>query len=598
MEFQTLKTPARPVRILDPLVAERIAAGEVIERPASVVKELVENSIDAGATRIEVELKKGGIEEIIITDNGCGMTRESLETSLCRHATSKIENLDDLMNLSSLGFRGEALPSIASVSDLTITSRAALHDSITQTFEAQAFHTAPKKGTARVVPNTLYLGSNHGTRVNVQSLFSRIPARLKFLKSPGAETSAIREIIEREAIAHPEVAFTLKSDGRMLLKLEQETFPERASKILSDDDTPFEVIHESIGNSSWSLEVVWLKGMAAPHTRKLLQVINHRPIRDRIFQQALLLPLKQSFLPGNFPVLAARLSIPAGEIDVNAHPTKLEVRFLESKKVFAITQALFDQLQKNQRAIHSEAMSSHTPSSSYFSEPHFSSSPHQDFAYSTSLAEPISNSFASSSPAFPDFHSPFGEYRGTLFSTYLLFEKENELLMVDQHAAHERIRYEALQNKALGQTALQSQQLLVPEVVKTRNVSLAQELTHLGFEAESFGEESIIVRAIPAVWGMYDLNLRIRSLIERLEENVQTGTSTDHPVWDEALFEKIAMEACRGSVKAGDRLSQPQAEDLVRKLFKCAHPGNCPHGRPAFIKVSKNKFDEWFQRIL
>jgi DNA mismatch repair protein MutL len=317
---------SKHIQILPPLVAERIAAGEVIERPASVVKELVENSIDAGATQIEVRLQKGGCDLIEVIDNGSGMAASDLELSVCRHATSKISKFEDLSQLVSLGFRGEALPSIAAVASLKITSKIKSGE----TFEVSAEHTAPKKAEARRVPNYNFLGSDHGTRITVTSLFSQIPARLKFLKSSGAETGAIREIIERLALTHPEISFFLQSDDRKVLSLPSETLSKRAERMLSDDN-PFELLQTKL-EGTWGIEVIWLKGLSQPHTRSIYQIVNGRALRDRIVQQAILSPLRQSFLPGNFPSLVVKLDIPADEIDVNAHPTKTEVRFLDTKR--------------------------------------------------------------------------------------------------------------------------------------------------------------------------------------------------------------------------------------------------------------------------
>ncbi|NDG83588.1 MAG: hypothetical protein EBX52_00950 [Proteobacteria bacterium] len=249
------------IRILPSLIAERIAAGEVIERPASVVKELCENSIDAGATAIEVNLKRGGTDLIEIIDNGSGMAREDLEICIGRHATSKIREFDDLSRLDTLGFRGEALPSIASVSDLTIASRV---KGAEETFEIRLSQGAAERVPANRIANFGFLGAPHGTRVRVASLFSQIPARLKFLKSPGAEASAVREILERLALTHPKVHFKLTHEERVTLDLPPEALRERAIRMLAGDN-PFEV-KEARLEGLYSIEVIWLKGLSLPHT--------------------------------------------------------------------------------------------------------------------------------------------------------------------------------------------------------------------------------------------------------------------------------------------------------------------------------------------
>jgi DNA mismatch repair protein MutL len=581
---------SKHIQILPPLVAERIAAGEVIERPASVVKELVENSIDAGATQIEVRLQKGGCDLIEVIDNGSGMAASDLELSVCRHATSKISKFEDLSQLVSLGFRGEALPSIAAVASLKITSKIKSGE----TFEVSAEHTAPKKAEARRVPNYNFLGSDHGTRITVTSLFSQIPARLKFLKSSGAETGAIREIIERLALTHPEISFFLQSDDRKVLSLPSETLSKRAERMLSDDN-PFELLQTKL-EGTWGIEVIWLKGLSQPHTRSIYQIVNGRALRDRIVQQAILSPLRQSFLPGNFPSLVVKLDIPADEIDVNAHPTKTEVRFLDTKKIFALCNAAIERLLEDSTPSEQELSSVMNPIYAQGNYPHYHASPNYLPSH-----QPELSSFTTSTPSHVenDFNfdtTPFGQYKGIWFSTYLVFEQNEEILLIDQHAAHERIRYEKLKSRVLKREKVEEQELLTPEVIKmdAEKVFQLREklplLQSMGFDCEAFSEESILVRSIPAVWGMNSLTLRLKNLLERLHE-------TNHAsVWDETLFEKVAMEACRSSFKAGDHMNEWSAIDLTKKLMQCEHPGNCPHGRVTFIKISRNKVDEWFNR--
>ena len=264
------------IQVLSSLIAERIAAGEVIERPASVVKELCENAIDAGARSLEVQLRKGGTDLIEVIDDGSGMVRKDLEICMGRHATSKIREFDDLTRLKTLGFRGEALPSIASVSELTIASRA---EGCGETFEIRLSQSAASHVESQRIANIGFLGASHGTRVRVASLFSQIPARLKFLKSPGAETSAVREILERLALTHPEVSFRLVNEDRTILELPVESLRDRAVRMLSDDN-PFEVKEVRI-EGRYSIEIIWLKGLSFPHTRSLYQIVNGRALRDR-----------------------------------------------------------------------------------------------------------------------------------------------------------------------------------------------------------------------------------------------------------------------------------------------------------------------------
>jgi DNA mismatch repair protein MutL len=602
------------IAILPPLIAERIAAGEVIERPSSVVKELVENSIDAGATQVEVRLQKGGCDLIEVMDDGKGMPKDDLELCVCRHATSKIKLFEDLSQLHTLGFRGEALPSIASVAELTITSR---NLEASETYEIKAAHTAPVRATGERVANYNFLGKPHGTRVRVASLFSQIPARLKFLKSPGAEAGAVREILERLALTHPEVRFALFSDERKLLDLPIETLAKRTERMLGDGN-PFEVAQTKL-DGAWAIEIIWLKGLSNPSTRSMYQIVNGRALRDRTLQMAMLQPLRQSFLPGNFPAMVVKLDIPADEIDVNVHPTKTEIRFLDSRKIFALCSAAIDRLlvestpTENLGNFWSEKAA--TAASQNFSGFHYNPNRQAYLTPSTDSHSVASNeagtlyptpesgtNFAPSLDADFSFDTtPFGQFRGVLFSTYFVFEQGDELLLIDQHAAHERIRYERLKNSVLKREVIEQQELLVPEVIKLSSDKVLELkdkielLPTLGFDAEIFSEEAILFRTVPAVWGMSQLSPRLKNLLERLlevdaKENAKTLT------WDETLFEKVAMEACRSSFKAGDHIHEQGAIDLTRKLMKCEHPGNCPHGRPTFIKIPQLKVEEWFSR--
>lgn len=598
---------ANRIQILPSLIAERIAAGEVVERPASVVKELIENSIDAQATAIHLHLSRGGTDFLEIVDNGAGMTQEDLELCVCRHATSKIKNFEDLTHLNSLGFRGEALPSIASVSELTLTSRNIESD---ETHEVKVAQSAPGRARSTRVANQNFLGASHGTRVRVASLFSQVPARLKFLKGPAAESNAVREIVERLALTHPEIEFKVVSDDRTLLHLPKASLKDRATKMLGDDN-PFETLEVELAGS-YGIKLIWLKGLSLPHTRSMYQIVNGRALRDRTLQMALLNPLKQSFLPGNFPALVAQLTVPQNEIDVNVHPTKTEIRFLHGSRIFALCNAAIEKLLADGRQSHA-----FTERGNFFAGENFSSDsqPHADMSaepsvpYTPFLSVSSSNASGRSfvqnfGPGLSDdafiHSSPLGEYRGVLFSTYFVFEKGEELLLIDQHAAHERIRYENLKKRVLNRDQIETQTLLVPEVVKLsfekRNQlkSKVSLITHLGFEVEEFGEDTYLVRGIPAVWGNLNLAARLKNLFERL---LETDVVQKELAWDETLFEKIAMEACRSSFKAGDHIYEEGAIDLTEKLFLCEHPDNCPHGRPTWVKISKHKVEEWFSRL-
>lgn len=625
---------------LDPITAEQIAAGEVIERPGSVVKELVENALDAGATEIQVELTHGGKSLISVTDNGHGIVRDDLALALERHATSKITRFDDLLALSSLGFRGEALAAISIAGSLTMLSRA---KTSVEAFQVQVGR------EPEAVTHGHFLGSPYGTRVRVENLFSQMPARLKFLKSPPSELSFVREWIERLSLTHPAVGFKLISDGRTTLQLKAgQTELERVRTILAgNDDFPIQVADsrdEGRGDSYPRVKLYWVQGLSLAQSRKILQVVNGRVLKDRFLQQAILSPLKQSFLPGQFPAIALFLEADPATIDVNVHPTKTEVRFLESGRVFQAIASLGETLISKRgapafvagpglpvslggshdgiveirsgdaaRVIGSDAAFLATPSNarseSFRSKDRFTA-PFQFQAVSPSQ---VSSSGAGTVPEsaiepvveqqqrphpFPEMQ--FARYTGVAFQTYILYDLGREMVIIDQHAAHERIRYETLKARLSDSSrALNAQILLVPEVVsiesqKMRIVSKNLEtLNSRGFEAEAFGDEKILVRAVPAEWGTDSLKTRLASLFDRLSE-----PDFDGSLIDETLFEALASEACHSAVRAHDALTRDQAESITSALFRCEHPWNCPHGRPTVVRVPESRFSEWFLRLV
>jgi DNA mismatch repair protein MutL len=617
--FWWYKPPMGKVRVLDPVVAERIAAGEVIERPASVVKELVENSIDAGATEVQVRLEAGGRSLIEVQDNGQGMDPEDLKLAIRRHATSKLQQFEDLETLSTLGFRGEALPSVAAVTELTITSRAKGSKTAYELI-------APPESSGRA-PETRpathghFLGAEHGTLLQARGLFAQMPARLKFLKSQSAEVAQVREWIERLALSHPEIGFTLISDERTLLRLKPQTVEERIRAVLGEgEDYPL-IETTLIGEASG--KAYWLQGLSQPSTRKLIQIVNGRAIRDRFLQQAILNPFRQALLPGQFPALALFLELDPSRVDVNVHPTKTEVRFLESSRVYrAVTQAMEHLVAKNGAPAYAagqaspfalevprietptlpEGMGSEwkfRPGPELFTRPQWAASENS----STSLEQAGSSGLPileeTPAPQIPTH--PFSPhlYIGVFFQTYLAYDLGQELALIDQHAAHERVRYEKLKKRVLdrAQGELSIQTLLIPESApfpaekRSDLESRLNWLAQLGFDAEIFGESAVLFRSVPSEWGIGNLRVRLKALIDRVLEAEEAPA-----LLDERLFEKLASEACHSAIRAGDRLEKIQALELVEQLFACQHPWNCPHGRPTVVRIPRARFEEWFQR--
>ncbi len=617
-------------------MAERIAAGEVIERPSSVVKELVENSLDAGATEILIQLENGGKSLIEITDNGHGIARDDLAICIQRHATSKLCSLDDLERIVTLGFRGEALPSIGAVADLEILSRVAQVGQVRE--EPSAYALSIRSMVADSAPRAVtfghFQGSTHGTRIQARGLFAQVPARLKFLKAQSAEVAQIREWIERLALASPQTGFRIVSDGRTILSLRPQEESARVRTILSDATGDYPMITSRLeakdSASGIGVRAHWLQGMSSPQTRRLVQVVNGRAIRDRMLQQAILTSFKQALLPGQFPSVAIFIDVPTAEIDVNVHPTKTEVRFLENRRVFHAVESLLSEMIRSNGAPafvpseHSYSLSagSMPPSPSHWQARDGGAfvATQQPLQLTPSWAQATQtpSSYPGYSTTPPQVSQPSGHelsrdrFVGTMFNTYLIYDLGGELALVDQHAAHERIRYEKLKRRALaatqGDSAGKSQALLIPEAVRfaaEEKETLEERLpvlTALGFEAELFGEDTLLFRAVPGEWGNGELRVRLKNLIERIVSiEIETQKVSEQPSWrqllvDEKLFEKLASEACHSAVRAGDRLETLEAVEIVDQLFRCEHPWNCPHGRPTLVRIPKGRVEEWFQR--
>ncbi len=599
------------IRILNAAVAERIAAGEVIERPASVVKELIENSLDAGASEIAVFLEDGGKALIEVLDNGHGMTREDLSLCIERHATSKLSSLADLENLTTLGFRGEALPSIAAVSDLSILSRSSGEPDSGTAYELLPRPIGETQHSLKPVTFGHFLNSPHGTRIRAQSLFSQVPARLKFLKSQASEVSQVREWIERLAIAHPRSGFRLTSDGRTILNLRPAEEPARIRSILADDES-FPVVSADSELPGLRARAHWIQGLSSQQTRRIVQVVNGRAVRDRLLQQAILTAFRQALLPGQFPAIALFLEIDPGQLDVNVHPTKTEIRFLNSRQVFHCVESLIGMMIHRSGA---PALAGRLETgSSEFQPQHGTNFEQSQSAMTWRASEPTrqeSLNFASPSVSEPIDMGPLspGRFTGILFNTYLVYDLGEELALVDQHAADERIRFEALRKRVFRNNEMDSKQppasqaLLIPEAVHfpvERRLELETRLRWLemlGFEVELFGESTLVFRAIPPEWTSDALRPRLKNLVDRvLSYSDRADRESPDVLMDETLFETLASEACHSAVRAGDRVEPVEAQSIVRQLFQCDHPWNCPHGRPTVVRIPRSRIEEWFQR--
>ncbi len=618
------------IRILPKDLAQKIAAGEVVERPGSVIKELVENSLDAGATRIRVEIEDGGRKGIVISDDGHGITAVELPIALERHATSKITELDDLWKLRTMGFRGEALPSIAAVSRFTIESR--------RQGEPNGRKLYLEGGTLiqdGVVDATSSLNTTPtGTRIAVQDLFYNVPARLKFLKSKSSEASFIRELLERVALCNPGVAFTLHSDGRKLLQLEAATTAGRVGQVLEAEPANIETLEtqfEDITVRGW-LD----RDSRAPNSRHVYLSVNGRMVRDKLLQQAVLVALRPRMMEGEYPRIFLAVEVPPGDVDVNVHPAKSEVRFRRARDVFQVVHGALDQLARTpakpfysaplpeaeaQTPVQDRAPTSAPPSRS---EPELTPAlfANDRVAYKTkdyvalsigglmagfetsaepeTKAHPEEAEYTAPVTQRPGFSSL--QYIGQLKNTYLLFQDADGLVLIDQHAAHERINYEKIKAEFL-KTGLRAQPLLVSAVVKCKpdDVALALEhadaFTRLGFEFEAFGDNCLLVRAAPEGMRPDRASELFRTLLEELRGSEAVELLAADPSRLSAKVERVlATSACHSSVRAGQALSLTEARELAQMMDYTESSLNCPHGRPASIRLTYSQIEGLFKR--
>lgn len=620
-------SPKNKIKLLDPKVAEQIAAGEVIERPSSIVKECVENSLDANATEISVTIENGGKSLIEITDNGSGIPMDQLALSIRRHATSKIQSLEDLYSLKTLGFRGEALPSIAAVAELQLISKT-LNSPSAYEFTAKGqniSHDSALQQKPKLITFGHFLGSHHGTQVRVQNLFSLVPVRLKFLKSNASEINHIRDWIERLALGNPQVGFQLFSEGCEILQFKKlgesplEAEKQRVAELYqlkchgSGQATNNLKYGSKIDRqSNLEIRAHWLQGSSFGQARKIISVINGRSVKDKLLHQAILASFKQSLLPGQFPAVALFLQIDPSQMDVNVHPSKTEVRFLDSKRLFQSIQSLFREMISAQESL-SHAGPFFTSSAPW--EGALEVKPEEkgsSFTLPTSTPHDLSQrpwvasqpkGFETQIPLSPVAPGPLhmelfhpNQFVGVLFKTYIVYDCGQELAILDQHAAHERIRFEKLKKQLFKH---ESQVLLIPEIVpifeenRAAIMSRISWLANLGFQTTWTGENQLAFHAIPAAWGQEELHIRLRNLLDRL---VVFSKQTDQVLWDETVFEKIALEACRSSIMAGNSLGRHEILTLTQDLSQCDHPWNCPHGRPTFIKYPRSRMEELFLR--
>ncbi len=570
-----------PIRVLDPRVVSLIAAGEVVERPASVVKELIENSLDAAARQISVEVRGGGVSLIRVTDDGCGIPAEELELVFLRYATSKIASLDDLESISSLGFRGEALPSIAAVAEVEMATCPA--------GEAAGSYLSLRQGVAVERGSR---GHSQGTTITVRNLFRNLPARLKFLKSAATENSRVANVVSQYALAFPEVRFSLSIDERTVLRTPGsgqliasviEIYGlEIAGKMLELDSG--EGGWES-GTAASSLRVTGMVGSPAVNrsSRAYLSFfINRRWISSRLLAWAVEEAYHGLLMTGKHPVAIINISLPANEVDINIHPTKTEVKFQNERPVFsAVQKAVRQALVEMAPTPRIEELATTYTAPSTTDRPLW--------APTGTDHHPI-DSPTVASPALL-LSLPALRLLGQLSSSYIIAEGPDGLYLIDQHAAHERILFEQVKQQTSHQK-VEVQGLLEPATleVSPRQDSVLkanyENLAQFGFSMEPFGDKTYLVRTVPVMLHNKDWAGTLRELLD-------SPSGEDRNDWSEKMAISIA---CHGAVRAGQALTDDEMRQLIRQLEQVATPNTCPHGRPTMIHLSSGQLAREFGR--
>ncbi|HBP26734.1 MAG TPA: DNA mismatch repair endonuclease MutL, partial [Alphaproteobacteria bacterium] len=589
-KLNSKNNPHMPVRVLPDFLINQIAAGEVVERPASVVKELVENALDAGADQIMIDVADGGRTLITVVDNGSGMSRDDLVRSITRHATSKLPD-DDLLNINFMGFRGEALPSIASVSDMTIDTCNGADENGWQ-LNANTGDVRPSDWDA-------------GTRIRVANLFARTPARLKFLRADRAEMISVLDVVRRLAMARPDVGFTLNNKWRFP---KNQNMRDRIVAVMGDDVAGRMIPVDAFSASDAGIELHGF--ISEPTLRRASSVdqylfVNGRPVKDKVLVGALRAAYMDVMHAREFPLCALYLTVPPRSVDVNVSPAKTEVHFLEPAHIRGF-------IIKNLRAALARTMNNapeidvahHAPREfemAATAAPTIPATVRMDFGITPAtlrVHQPEQGevfkpavSAPSSAPADTDAMQPLGRAIGQIGNKYILAASGDNLVVVDQHAAHERITYERLR-----QHAIKTQPLLTPIVVSMRSddvaavLTVADEMRASGLHIDAFGDDAIAIFEKPADWDLNWANL-FHDIADEIRAN---GHSSQ---LGERLHLKLANYACHHSVRAGQALDMASCDALLRAIENTARAGQCNHGRPVYKFIPIADMDAWFERI-
>lgn len=580
------------IKILPEIISNKIAAGEVVERPSSVVKELVENALDAGSTQILIEIEKGGKSLIRVSDNGAGMGRDDALLSIERYATSKISKDEDLFSISTFGFRGEALPSIASVSRFSLVTKE-------KTAEAG---TEVKIDGGRIV-SVADKGAPSGTMVTVKDLFFNTPARRKFLKSTDTEAGHIADFVASMALGHTDIQFRLLHNGKTIYNLLSAPDSARRAEDVLGKDTRNSLYR--LGFSSGDISVSgWISSpmIKRSTTRGIYTYVNGRFVRDKVVQHALFEGYATRLIKGEFPVAVIFIKLPYDSVDVNVHPAKREVRFSDQNKVHEAVKAavknaldLLDPYKKTaadfiQKERTGKSFGVSEPPTFYKSGDKFSH-PHPDPPLAGEKPPNIQDDLWEKKQ-FKDLR-----ILGQLHGTYIICESGEGIFLIDQHAAHERILYEELKIRRGRAEEHPSQKLLIPEVIEFgyREAGIFEKLLpdffKAGIEVDPFGGNAFAVKSVPAFMAGQDIKSAVTEIVEKI---IETGFAAG---LEKASDEVLKLVACHGAIRANQKLSDKEVRTLVDQLDGCAMPSHCPHGRPTWISFTINELEKFFKRI-
>jgi len=573
------------IHILDESTISKIAAGEVIERPASVVKELVENSLDAGATDIRIRIQDAGRKLVEIVDNGHGMDPDNLKIAFIQHSTSKISGIDDLEGISTMGFRGEALSSIASVADIEVSTK------------KKGARTANFVSLKRGKMSTLkQVGRDTGTTISVMKLFSGHPARLKYLKSDRVEMGHIIQIVTERALANPEVAFKLLNDGVEVINVPRaKNMPDRINDIMGRR------VAKQLVSFIEADETMTIIGHLAKPTitkatkKELFVFVNNRPVASPKISEAIERGYAGMLMRNRHPVGVLMLDINPKVLDVNVHPTKRKVRFADEKKVARLIEKAVAGAMGNTETIpeveprQKEIIPSRPAAKKQPSKP--SAVPKKAEALQSQLMEQAKMDEISEGQMLPRM-----KVVGQILDTYILAQSGSDLLIIDQHAAHERINLERLKRAEKGK---KSEQKLITPIPLNLSKKESQLIEHyrpvieeLGFKIEPFGKDTYLVRAVPAIGGHLEAEAGLLDLIEELAELGKARSIQEK--WDEIRH----LAACHSSIRAGEKLSQKRMARLVEELHGIDDPFHCAHGRPTIIRITQKELEKLFKRVV